>query len=640
MNSLLIADPDAKSAFLAKRPGFAEVMSAYQQKNYAEGEAAFYDYFLAKIRDISKYGIDPGRLTSFVGTYASGLKPEDVLPVADKLMADTMSLGHKDVVIGEPGAVNWNYPFGPDEAVPWDQEVDPNLSSGCGLIPLVAAYMQTHDEKYIKKWVAYMDDWAINSHYVSRVHPLMEPDNVYNQGNEEPIDVAVILLALETVSPENAKSATSVLPPRIFAEICNKYLGELQLPAIMYARSNTHNWTPRWQRVLTGCLFDEFKMGPICLREAMRRQVEDNAVTQNLRDGSENQQDQWYNFVYGDSISQALRIVERRHDAGLWTDPNFYRWESEMRAHLEDRVTYEIHMRTPGNTWPTVLAATDKRQAFLPPLAVSPDAFSDPTNFAILQATQQPESGVRPAYTSDWFPYGGYNIVRTSWGKDSSTGSLFCSPQPGAYGGYRSRSNNNMFGLEAWGQDLFIDDATGHYMYPSGPITVDGHEQFFHAGIYKVGKPSPHKVYEVSAWTEPANWRWHSSESFNLMEGIYKGPYADPPDSPSIIGPYGLDQSQGNTRPLEGTIQDFTHQRLVLYMHGANLWIITDRMLTQASHQYVQKWQIPITPAAHTAFELGEVKFDGQLSHYYHGRAEEGQFFDVSIHQLATSIFE
>ena len=36
MNSLLIADSDAKSAFLAKRPGFSQVISAYQQKNYAQ----------------------------------------------------------------------------------------------------------------------------------------------------------------------------------------------------------------------------------------------------------------------------------------------------------------------------------------------------------------------------------------------------------------------------------------------------------------------------------------------------------------------------------------------------------------------------------------------------------------------------
>ena len=227
-----------------------------------------------------------------------------------------------------------------------------------------------------------------------------------------------------------------------------------------------------------------------------------------------------------------------------------------------------------------------------------------------MKVIDDPDSGVVPPYDSEWFPYAGFNIVRSGWKRDSSVGALFTSPVPGAYGGYRSRSNNNVFGLSAYGQDLLVDDCTGHYMYPSSPIKVDGKDQFFHETIYKVPPPCSHKTYQVSAWTDPAPWRWHSSDRFNLMEGIYQGAYGNPPPFVSADQTYGNQQGDQGAPPAKEMIHGVSHQRLVLYDRHAGLWIVVDRMNSADSHTYDQAWLLPITPAGAPVFDPADITAD------------------------------
>jgi hypothetical protein len=100
-----------------------------------------------------------------------------------------------------------------------------------------------------------------------------------------------------------------------------------------------------------------------------------------------------------------------------------------------------------------------------------------------------------------------------------------------------------------------------------------------------------------AAWTEPADWRWHASESFNLMEGVYSGPYAKDYNAWSL--------------PLSETLQGIVHQRLALFARKHGLWIVTDRLRNPDSHAYEQIWRLPIKPCANiNAFEPEDIKID------------------------------
>ncbi|MFA6293486.1 MAG: FN3 associated domain-containing protein, partial [Victivallales bacterium] len=490
------------------------------------------------------------------------------------------------------------------------------LYQASAMTVLVQAYVITRKDEYLKRWAEYMDDWAINSNYADSIHPCFVSDGA-NSGGGGFVGFTRLMAGLAAIMPEDRE----IIPPATFARIVKKYLSEYVLPPIAYIKSNTHNWTPGGGLMLVSMYYDEFKVSPALFRHCRRRNIEDNAVTQNLRDGTENQQCPWYNNNYL-GVYEALRLVETRSSLQSYYDLPWInelrkdiQWKNEIREHLGERINYFLRIRTPQGEHPIPIRGGDKRTATGIPAGdlydMSPETYNIPLNSQIYYTFTSPGSGIRPeGYDSDWFPYGGYNIVREGWEKDSGYASLFCSPHPGAYGGFRSRSNNNSFGLAAFGQDLLVDDSNGHYMYPGSPILVDGKNQFFHAGYYKVEDPARHKVYQVSAWLEPSPWRWHASSNFNLMEGVYAGPWANQQDAPPKIGPDGKTLGAQPNMPVKNTLQGITHQRMVQYVRAANLWIVTDRMLADKPHDYEQVWRIATKPCDIPTFNEGDIKIN------------------------------
>lgn len=636
---LLVIDPQFWRQYTTNRPAMQEVSKLAEQKKDVEAEAAFIKYFLQKIRNEARGN-------------SKGINRQDqeaTLKAADLLMQNKLMVNGKEVDLGEPGQVKWSIVDDPAHigATPepqdikgrWQQAInarfgaDMRLHTCSAFNPLAQAYVLTHDQKYLDKWVAFLDDWSMNDHYFDTIDPCAIPDNVNSNGTQ----VMGMVAQLRQVANASLPGQEPNLSPRVIGQVLQKMYTGLVPMHIIYTRSNTHNWTPSVEMLAIAQQFDEFRDSEFYFREGRRRGIEDNSYTQNLPDGSENQQDPWYNGNY-DQVAQVFTLLQGGCTVPGWNQNNDVscavpgwnalrnnlEWKYTLRRHLKNHVTYQIHLRTPQNEWPIPFRGGDKRGASMGevftnyPYKSSPEAFEDPVNMAILAAIDDPSSGVRPPYTSEWFPYGGYNIVRDGWDRNSGHGAMFCSPQPGAYGAYRSRSNNNTLGIAFNNQDLLVDDTTGHYMYPSSPIRVDGKDQFFHAGIYKVGAPAAHKVFQVSAWHEPADWRWDSSDRFNLMEGVYAGPYGSLSDAKAVAGPYGSDQSMQGTLRLDETIRGVTHQRLAMYLRGPKLWIVTDRMTSNQPHHYEQAWYIPTQPAitpeitrtTPAAFALDQIDID------------------------------
>jgi hypothetical protein len=607
------ADEEAARAFLdllvTDEAGLRDTKLARRSKDYAEIAALARDgrsaeamerfalYFTDKLRYPSPFGISPEDLSPYRGweLERTPATPGEIA-AADKLLAGTMTIDGKEVVIGEPGSVDWGYPWSASNPMPADKGPARELLMTGGFNPLVRAFVATKDRKYLDRWAAYMDDWATRCTYFDQVHPCFVSDLC-----NLPIVIknTRMLAAIATDLPENQP----VLPPTVLAHLLKRELNLTFLP-MAYIRSNTHNWTPNTDLLLQAMIFDESRLARLWLREGRRRNLEDVASTQNLRDGTENQQDPWYSAaMYTEAVPSALRLLAARESLPMWQEfPDLAalrqdaRWKNEIQEHLEARANYLINILTPQGEMPIPIRGGSKHGVNPPLNSLAPATYKNLENQAVQAARKDPDAGLRPRHNADWFPYSGFNIVREGWEKDSGHGDLFCSPVPGAYGGYRSRSNNNNFGLGAFGQDLLVDDASGHYMYPSSPITVDGRQQFFHAGLYKVSGLSPHKVFQVSAWTEPSPFRWHASEHLNLMEGVYAGPWGNLKDAKVVKGIHGTDASMQGTMPLDQTLRGITHQRLAMDVRGAKLWIITDRMLGTGSHKYEQNWLLPLQP--------------------------------------------
>jgi hypothetical protein len=619
--SLLVLDDNGmRNNGSFTRKSFQPVARLAKEGKATEALDAYNVFFTDKLRYSNSFGISSARLNPYFSVYlhAPLFRPDadrgQVLETADKLLANTMVLtagtGRGDVNIGEPGAVNWSHPFKPGEAIPAGKEPDRALFTLEGFTPLVHAYLLTGERKYWEKWIAFADDWSRNCDYLDTIHPCMVGDTPHNSAAG-----SVTFLKLFTAVANMNPAGSPIMPSRVLAQFLQRRMQEMQMFRILYTRSNTHNWTPGAKLMFLSMVFDEFKSAPLFFREALRRNIEDNAVTQNLPDGTENQQDHWYNVGSYWEVLEALTIQEERRALPIWQWPNWEQqlaedliWKREIREHSRRRADFLIHLRTPQGALPNAFGGDGIAGAKYPVQEQAVESWDDPQNQAIAKAVKDPDAGIRPSYDSEWYPYGGYNIVRDGWEKNSSSGAMFASGVPGAYGGYRSRSNNNVFTLVGEGQPLLVEENDGHYMYTFSPVTIDGINQYFHAGVYKVGGLAAHKAYQVSAWLEPFPWRWHASEHFNLMEGVYNGPWSKGPQSEVIHGPYGTEDNRQGNLPLEPSMLGPVHERQVFYVRQAKLWIVNDRISNNGEHRYEQVWSIPT--GAFPGFNPEHVKLD------------------------------
>ncbi len=618
--SWLNLEKDARMGVFNSRLELRPIAELFNKNSPLETTRAFQKYFYNKVLRPLEYGLSSEEFSPYTKgvsgfgewpkpIWEEGKKTNEVIAEANLMLKGQATIGGKVVDLGMPGKVNWYYPL------QFGQSTDPNnprlapdsrLANGTFFTPLANAYVLTQDERYLKAWGEYMDDWSLNANYLEDLHPCFTPAPINSAAMQSSYVLVRNLSALLGALPEGKDP----LPEGVFNRIMPKVFSRLPLIGMVYIRSNPHNWTPFAHGMQVALISDEFLSAPLLFRENKRRSIEDNAVTQNLRDGTENQQCPWYNDNFHNVLS-AIRLIDYRDRMPSWREVDWVReakedsrWQDEIRENIKARVTYQIHLRTPQNEWPIPFRGGDKRIANAASRAVSPEAYADTTNASILAAMRGEPT--RPSYHSDWFPYGGYAIIREGWDSDDDYGALFASPQPGAYGGFRSRSNNNVFGLASSGQDLLVDDCIGHYMYPSSPIKVDGKDQFFHArdGIFKVGGLAAHKSYLVSAWTDPAPWRWHASEHFNVTEGVYDGPYDD---GKSLSEVYNHTLGKGSG------LLGVTHQRIVEYLRDEGLWIITDRMGSDRPHEYSQVWMFPIGPSNVPFFEENDFVVDPQL---------------------------
>ena len=326
---------------------------------------------------------------------------------------------------------------------------------GSGLQPLIAAYMVTKDEKYLKRWIAYMDDWAMNDTFIGELHPVINHDN-----SLYPVMGTLRMLALVANTLPFGSEAVS---PQAFARIMKKLVLESPLTSAVYFRSNPNAWTPGAGQMLFAMLIDEFKVAPIYFREVRRRNIEDINVLQELPDGTESHQWPGYNFLLLVNAG-ALRLTEARDGLPPWAQPAWERelhdplWQRELTEALQRRASYVLHWGTPSGEYPLVThqePPSEKKGKLREAYNRLPSMLDDPTNSKIHSTLYGDGSSGTPGYTSEWFPYGGYNIARAGWKYDDGYAAMFCSPQPGCGGvGSGCRTTSSAWRPTAWTSSL------------------------------------------------------------------------------------------------------------------------------------------------------------------------------------------
>jgi len=236
-----------------------------------------------------------------------------------------------------------------------------------------------------------------------------------------------------------------------------------------------------------------------------------------------------------------------------------------------------------------------------------PDAFQNPDIANILALSSGRRADGVPSFTSERFPYGGHAYIRAGWDAKDPYLYMYCAPYP--LSGSLSVRNNNAIGLSAYGYDLLETGENGVYDQPHTPVKVDGQDQYFPFGVSSWGHRGP--MLSTSAYTAPPNWRWHSSPAFNVAEGIYAGNFG-----------------------REKKLDDVSHQRIVHYVRGAGLWIVTDRLKSPQAHDYSLDWRFGVKPGDGRDFTAEQITFQSGDNSIKTARPDGP---NVSLHQFPSS---
>lgn len=194
---------------------------------------------------------------------------------------------------------------------------------------------------------------------------------------------------------------------------------------------------------------------------------------------------------------------------------------------------------------------------------------------------------VRFAVKSMAFPYSGYYLMRSSWKPDAAY--LFFYYRRAARG--HSMAGCNSIQVAAYGRQLLIAGGSANYTgkshsYPqsvaylseessfkTNTVIVDGRSQNGGSlsGLQRDGSGKP---IITSAPKMPIQSRWHTSENFDYVDGLFGEGYKG-----------GLEYAQASL------VKGIQHLRKVVFVRSLRLWMVIDTMKVSDAHRYTQVWK-------------------------------------------------
>jgi len=473
---------------------------------------------------------------------------------------------------GQPGRANWtwspdNMPLGYPHN-PYDRSF---FSAVCSrphfLTALLVKYIETKDAKYWNKWLEYMDDVCMNWRrdvIRSGFNPTKDVNNI-----EYFIDGLFGNLAyMARETPELVKA----IPASTLIRLLNRMQMEYMADALQYGRSYS---TARrimfdsWNNLRIALSFPEFKSSAYLVRNYVR-DLEGLPMLSIMPDGCDVMDSRNYNkanSMYFKTTSDAIKASPL---APSWVKEPW--WNQWLYGVMQDQMHFIIGELWANGAYPKWNPLRPEKDVFIDTnhyvRKSVPDAFTEPNHVKIISTIFGDGKAGLPNYTSDFFPFGGYHLVRSGWTQqDQWLYMASTRPVPSSIGG-----DNNSVLLYAYGRNLLLSGGS--------PVQVDDSNQIGNAEaqscypgamIKDLYTPLYGKVNGSNAYRTPLKSRWHNSESFDFCEGVYSGPFA---------------------RRFEPVrfINDVAHRREILFARKLGVWVITDRMAGSTPHKYQWQW--------------------------------------------------
>lgn len=527
--------------------------------------------------------------------------------------------------MGPPGRVNWLWQ--PEGFVPQDTLIFPDpdqFVADCSKRvifhkALLAEAVRTGDLAWTRTWCEYFDDRSMNFSRdceaagltSGELNPLEPRARVFNN-----------LMWMAQRDPSMARDFPSTTLARVLMDTFDAFPAMLRTVRAASNNRSIEQYLNPLQAFAVS--LPEFKGSPYYLRE-VRRVIEAYPTVTMMPDGSDIENAEGYNHCYLRSVDHMLDVFKRQPGDLPWMGLD---WRLELKDNLAMRTGYLIRRKgNLGMDWyPNHMNQPRMAGYYAGPspqfAKFTPEALNDPVLKKIRTTLWEDGAFGAPDFTSEFWPYSGQMVIREGWGKDDQH--LYMdSGRPYNSHGWKHTNDIQLF---AFGQallslhsDTYGYDRSGHdgdlwpwvrefqgktrakynnpdmrglFQWEFTPIFVDGLPQMGHEAFDKqpleyrsrkngvFGKNNSNMAYQT-----PLKNRWHESERFNIAEGEFHGTFA----------------AMDGSRIVEGV----AHKRQLVFVRGVGLWIVIDRVDSEALHTYKLDWK-PAQP-----FERDGVKWEG-----------------------------
>lgn len=543
--------------------GLEQVKSFYNQGMYPDSLNAYRDFFVEKIASMDLGEPINNGAANIQEVYNGGVNASVVFTAREEL-ANGSYIDHTQN-LGAPGNMIWTLDY------PAYRSYSSVVSSMNWPTLLVNEFISANQKSYLEKWSAIWEDYMINSYddwLAVKNDPVLKTrinDSgvvwfqrlwLANKGNAFLQQLNKAARYSESLAKQ---SITGLQLGRILTVLVEKdydYLitildsgapnqvGEAYLALIRaYVSMGEFDNSSEWCTIAKDGLLNIY------------RQIPGGSVMPDYSDMEQS-------FNYNTFVMHITEDLETLF-SHIEPQPEFVALVREQSARsyrfLSSLVTPTEHM--PG------LDKMDYRNAYYDWVMGDYETYfqDEETVQRIFDHIFRDGTGPEPAFTSIYYPYGGYSIFRTGWDHDDQF--MFMNSSRRGRGHFDESGNSIQ--LTAYGRDLLIDSGPDSYLTSEAwmpynlyhrnstghnTILVDGKSQ------YMGGQPEVDIPY-----VEPLNSRWHTSDRYDFTEGTFDLGYAD-----------GL--------------RDVSHDRQVLFEKQSGLYIVIDRMNAEGNHTYNQLW--------------------------------------------------
>jgi hypothetical protein len=584
----------------------ARVVARFEAKDYPGALAAYRTYLIHKIQVL--YYAHPSSFTGgdFTSRLDSAVPRKRYEAMAELLMkhAYQVPVTKQTVRIGEPGLMHWEWRADGAQN-PWDNLVKPQIEYFCGsdFDKLWWRFVDTKERAYLDTWLAYLDDYTLNDHFQEDLSALN-----LDLGKQGLSDSMCFFLALTQISGA-LPAGDEVIPAATVARMMLRQLEIVVPQSSFYNRQQSNNHSPGTSAafMLLSEFVSDFKLAKTLVHES-RRQFETYGSMDARPDGSgPGRLPEYVMFEYRENLP-TLDFI--RHGGFEWFTPMLNR---EYRDRMVARERYVVHMISPQGEYIDSQKNDDRRRiGFESKVALFnsayPEVFDDPDIARITERIFRnmagpdwqgkvglaPESPLarmgmgggaaeEPSYASLSFPYDRIHIMSSGFDpKRDQYGVLLGSSAKGR-GDSMMKENKatNHFVISAFDRDIFRNGVDYAYNYLNSPVTVDGQDQFNGAGE---GPTSRRGMANYGL--DPIDpYRLHHSAAFDVAESVYDHAYVSTGEHDPEY--YDYHTKLDNLRKATWGI---SHRRVVQFVKGHGLWIVTDLMRSDAPHEYAQQW--------------------------------------------------